>query len=385
MDLKDLMRNAGEVTYADAHKKVRNEAVICFASHEDLRRALDRYQGKDINGRRIKLVDDSDGYGGGSRRSRTRSRSRSAYRSRSRSPPSRTPSPAENGRSRSRTRSRSRSLSSASRKSGSPSLGRIIQLDAKILDNALISAFCVALRDVDFYLYFSNRISDLLETHRDTLLSLFYHLMHAFTGQSPGQRLMNIRYGNFTKLKGILNYIFCILLPTISSSLVNFLPSNLRNRRSLIKRVISTFKLFEFCYFLYFLKFGGSAHPMEAILGIKPVYDKSPKIGQINYGALNRELFGHSFAYFLILFIPLWTRIFTFLKRTFLRKEEKVLISMTTDRLVCSKCNKLPICAIRARKIGLTDWMIFCFFCYTSHRKINKDWEMEQITDWRYP
>lgn len=57
-DLKDLMRNAGEVTYADAHKKVRNEAyifclnsfinffsVICFASHEDLRRALDRYQG----------------------------------------------------------------------------------------------------------------------------------------------------------------------------------------------------------------------------------------------------------------------------------------------------------------------------------------------------
>ncbi|CAK5087854.1 unnamed protein product [Meloidogyne enterolobii] len=39
------MRNAGEVTYADAHKKTRNEAVICFASHEDLRRALDRYQG----------------------------------------------------------------------------------------------------------------------------------------------------------------------------------------------------------------------------------------------------------------------------------------------------------------------------------------------------
>nr|CAD2141896.1 unnamed protein product [Meloidogyne enterolobii] len=118
------MRNAGEVTYADAHKKTRNEAVICFASHEDLRRALDRYQGKDINGRRIKLVDDSDGYGGGGggggRRSRSRSRSRSAYRSRSRSPPSRSASPAENGRSRSRTRSRSRSLSSASKKSGSP-------------------------------------------------------------------------------------------------------------------------------------------------------------------------------------------------------------------------------------------------------------------------
>ncbi|KAL3085053.1 hypothetical protein niasHS_010122 [Heterodera schachtii] len=113
-DLKDLMRNSGEVTYADAHKKVRNEAVVCFATHEDLRRAVERYQGKDINGRRIKLVDDSEGYAGRKSRSRSpRSRSRSP-RSRTRSPPSRSrsprsrsASPAENGRSRSRSRSRS--------------------------------------------------------------------------------------------------------------------------------------------------------------------------------------------------------------------------------------------------------------------------------------
>lgn len=35
--------------------------VVCFATHDDLRRALDRYQGKEINGRRIKLIDDSEG------------------------------------------------------------------------------------------------------------------------------------------------------------------------------------------------------------------------------------------------------------------------------------------------------------------------------------
>jgi len=105
-DLKDLMRNAGEVTYADAHKKVRNEAIVCFASSGDLRRAMDRYQGKDINGRRIKLIDDTEG--GGGRRSRTRSRSprsRSDSRSRSRT----------NSRSHSRSlRSRSRSLDGSS-------------------------------------------------------------------------------------------------------------------------------------------------------------------------------------------------------------------------------------------------------------------------------
>jgi len=114
-DLKDLMRNAGEVTYADAHKTERNTAVVCFASHSDLKRALDRYQGKDINGRRIKLVDDTEGGRSRSRSPRNRSRSRSP-RSRSRSL-SRSRSPVANGRGGG---SRSRSPSAGSRRSGSP-------------------------------------------------------------------------------------------------------------------------------------------------------------------------------------------------------------------------------------------------------------------------
>jgi len=98
-DLKDLMRQAGEVTFADAHKKERNKAVICFERHEDLKRAIEKYQGKDINGRKIKLIDETRSV------SRSRSRSRSAHRSRSRSRSnSRSRSPiAANGRSASRS------------------------------------------------------------------------------------------------------------------------------------------------------------------------------------------------------------------------------------------------------------------------------------------
>lgn len=36
--------------------------IVCFASHEDLRRAVDKFQGKEINGRRLKLYDDSIRY-----------------------------------------------------------------------------------------------------------------------------------------------------------------------------------------------------------------------------------------------------------------------------------------------------------------------------------
>lgn len=121
-DLKDMMRSSGEVTYADAHKKVRNEAVVCFATHDALVRAMDRYQGKEINGRRIKLIDDSEGgrparsrSSSRSRRSRSKStrsrspRSRSPRKrdSRSRSPDSRSRSPVGRGRSRSGSRSHS--------------------------------------------------------------------------------------------------------------------------------------------------------------------------------------------------------------------------------------------------------------------------------------
>ncbi|KAK7133008.1 hypothetical protein R3I94_015034 [Phoxinus phoxinus] len=94
-DLKDFMRQAGEVTFADAHRPKLNEGVVEFASHNDLKNAMEKLSGKEINGRKIKLVEASR------KKSRTRSRSSNSSRSRSRS----------RGRSASRSRSRSRSHS----------------------------------------------------------------------------------------------------------------------------------------------------------------------------------------------------------------------------------------------------------------------------------
>ncbi|MGH0167471.1 UNVERIFIED_CONTAM: hypothetical protein FKN15_052912 [Acipenser sinensis] len=97
-DLKDFMRQAGEVTYADAHKERTNEGVIEFRSHSDMKRAMEKLDGTDINGRKIRLVEDKPrrrrSYSG----SRSRSRSRRRSRSRSR----------RSSRSRSNSRSRSR-------------------------------------------------------------------------------------------------------------------------------------------------------------------------------------------------------------------------------------------------------------------------------------
>ncbi|XP_056403199.1 serine/arginine-rich splicing factor 5-like isoform X3 [Hyla sarda] len=90
-DLKDFMRKAGEVTYVDAHRGNRNEGVVEFASYSDMKSALDKLDGMELSGRKIKLVED--------RKKHSRSRSRSYSRSRSKSK--------SRGSSRSASRSRS--------------------------------------------------------------------------------------------------------------------------------------------------------------------------------------------------------------------------------------------------------------------------------------
>ncbi|XP_007461890.1 PREDICTED: serine/arginine-rich splicing factor 4 isoform X2 [Lipotes vexillifer] len=115
-DLKDYMRQAGEVTYADAHKGRKNEGVIEFVSYSDMKRALEKLDGTEVNGRKIRLVEDKPG----SRRRRSYSRSRSGSRSRSRSKSKDKRKGRKRSReeSRSRSRSRSRSKSERSRKRG---------------------------------------------------------------------------------------------------------------------------------------------------------------------------------------------------------------------------------------------------------------------------
>ena len=124
-DLKDLMRKAGDVTYADAHKDRQNEGVVKFASRRDMERAIDKFDDYNLNGRRIWIYEDR-------KRSRSQSRSRSSrttqsrkfrsYRSRSRSGKKKNSKSGSRSRSRSGARKESKSRSkSCSERSNSPS------------------------------------------------------------------------------------------------------------------------------------------------------------------------------------------------------------------------------------------------------------------------
>ncbi|XP_053330577.1 serine/arginine-rich splicing factor 5-like isoform X2 [Spea bombifrons] len=114
-DLKDFMRKAGEVTYVDAHRSNRNEGVVEFASYNDMKNALDKLDGVELSGRKIKLIEDRK------KHSRSRSRSRSYSRSRSKSKSRGSSRSASRSRSPSRTPEKKYSKSSAEPAQGSPS------------------------------------------------------------------------------------------------------------------------------------------------------------------------------------------------------------------------------------------------------------------------
>ncbi|CAG9830191.1 unnamed protein product [Diabrotica balteata] len=114
-DLKDYMRKAGEVTFADAHKLVPNEGVVEFVSYSDMKNAIEKLDDTEINGRRIRVFEDRRG-GRRNNRSVSRSRSRSRRRSKSRS--------ASRNKSHSKSRSRSHSKDNK-RRSNSRSEDRI--------------------------------------------------------------------------------------------------------------------------------------------------------------------------------------------------------------------------------------------------------------------
>ena len=100
-DLKDFFRQCGEITYTNAHHQRPGEGIVEFGSRSDMEYALDKLDGEDLDGKRLRLIEEK------SNRSRSRSRSRSRRR-RSRT------------RSRSKSKSRSRS-GSKDRKSRSRS------------------------------------------------------------------------------------------------------------------------------------------------------------------------------------------------------------------------------------------------------------------------
>ncbi|KAL1447755.1 hypothetical protein MTO96_028330 [Rhipicephalus appendiculatus] len=127
-DLKDFMRQAGDVTYTDAHKLRRHQGVVEFASYSDMKNALRSLDNVSLDGRRIRLVETKRLQRRSSRsssRSRSPRRSRSNSRQRQSSNRRRSSSGSERASTRRRSRSSSRRPSSSRSRSGSRSPRRV--------------------------------------------------------------------------------------------------------------------------------------------------------------------------------------------------------------------------------------------------------------------
>nr|ACO11561.1 Serine-arginine protein 55 [Caligus rogercresseyi] len=55
IDLKALMRKAGRVTYAQAHRNNLREGIVCFENKHDMLRAIDIFDDYELCGRRLDI------------------------------------------------------------------------------------------------------------------------------------------------------------------------------------------------------------------------------------------------------------------------------------------------------------------------------------------
>jgi len=55
MDLKDLARKYGDVTYTEANKQREREGIVTFSNRKDLENAFEQLQGKELCGRPLEL------------------------------------------------------------------------------------------------------------------------------------------------------------------------------------------------------------------------------------------------------------------------------------------------------------------------------------------
>lgn len=65
-DLKDYMRQAGEIMYTNTHHIRSGEGIVEFGSKSDMEWAIDKLDGTELDGRKIKLIEEEG------RRSRSR-------------------------------------------------------------------------------------------------------------------------------------------------------------------------------------------------------------------------------------------------------------------------------------------------------------------------
>lgn len=106
-ELKEFMSVAGDVTFADTHRRRPGEGLVEFASKEDMLKALETLDRQEFLGKKIKLVEETPR--SNRDRSQSRSRSRSVSSSRNRKRHSSSPSLSNSKRRRSPSHDRSKS------------------------------------------------------------------------------------------------------------------------------------------------------------------------------------------------------------------------------------------------------------------------------------
>ncbi|KAI1724913.1 peroxisome biogenesis factor 2 [Ditylenchus destructor] len=239
---------------------------------------------------------------------------------------------------------------------------RVVQLDAKSLDELLVDTFQTRLDALGPLLFQNINLQIIYHDCRKVLLPLLYYASRIFTGQTPGQRIMRITFDGTNKRSIILNYVLSTAIPRV----LKFC-STITTRKSLhtfMEKILSLISLLSFIYSFWFLYRGGASEISEKLVGLRTFYTTKPSIGEINYTGLNRELLGHTIGHLFLLLTPvivlLRKRLSSYLKSSSAISNG---IQGQNNPLTCFECNQRAILPVKAKN-NEDGSNIYCYYCF---------------------
>ncbi|PAV76143.1 hypothetical protein WR25_23443 [Diploscapter pachys] len=185
-----------------------------------------------------------------------------------------------------------------------------------------------------------------------------------YTGASPGQHLMDIRYKDYPNNKVFTHFTISILLPYFGNRLSNFNSNNQLLTR-LVAKTNAMIEAFSILHHLHFLRSGGYSTLLEKFLDMRN-WNVNPRImGEVNYDTQNRELLWHTFRDALLLLWPL----FRAAQNLYQRRYASSSSLNEPDATICIVCGEPATVPVKLTECSHST----CYWCATSGKGVKKE------------
>ncbi|CAJ0959159.1 unnamed protein product, partial [Mesorhabditis belari] len=230
---------------------------------------------------------------------------------------------------------------------------RVEQIDAHSLDKEIREIVGSTLEEcVSSMPTVMQRLIDRAKPEIRLLIDAVIWTSRLYTGTSPGQRLLDVFYKNYSPVKISAHFGINVLAPYLMRRITDFRPTTYR----FFEKLEALLTLLNVIHYLHFLRFGGFSTLTERFLSLRHFNREAPTIGTVNLDNQNRELLWHSFRDLILLLWPIYRIV-----ESYWKKWSRKANTASFDGK-CVMCEKDFVAPVEMVECG----HVCCYWCFAT-------------------